>query len=94
MKRVVVIYDVGDDRRRLRLARSLQARGLARVQRSAFTGVMRPGDARELERLARAVVDLERDVVHIIPVSPADWKNVIIVGVEWGRAHVKGATII
>ena len=94
MKRVVVIYDVSDDRKRLRLARSLQSRGLARVQRSAFAGVMRPGDARELERLARSIIDVERDVVHIIPVSPVDWQHVIVVGVEWGRSSVKGATII
>jgi len=94
LKRVVVIYDVSNDKRRLRLAKSLQARGLSRVQRSAFFGVIRPGDARELARLARVLVDPKNDVVHIIPVGLADWKNMIVIGVEWGREHVKGATII
>lgn len=94
MVRVMVVYDVSDDRRRLRLARTLERWGLARVQRSAFTGSIQPGRLKDLERLVRAIIDPATDVVHILPVQDQDWRRLRVVGRPWGEARVSGATLL
>ncbi len=92
--RVMVVYDVSDDKRRLRLARTLERWGLARVQRSAFTGVLQPGRIKDLERLVRAIIDPSTDVVHILPVQDQDWRRVRVIGRQWGEASVRGAALL
>ncbi|MEB3774701.1 MAG: CRISPR-associated endonuclease Cas2 [Desulfurococcales archaeon] len=92
--RVMVVYDVSDDKRRLRLSRTLERWGLARIQRSAFTGVLQPARVRDLERLVRTIVDPSTDIVHILPVQDQDWRRVRVIGRQWGESIVHGATLL
>lgn len=91
---VLVIYDISDDAKRLRVARLLQRWGLTRIQRSAFTGSMMPSRMRDLERAIRAHVDEETDVVHIVPLQARDWARKAVIGTPWGEASVQGASIL
>lgn len=91
---VLVIYDISDDAKRLRVAKLLQRWGLSRIQRSAFTGTMIPSRIRDLERAVRSHVDEETDVVHIVPLQERDWARKTVIGTPWGETSVQGASIL
>ena len=91
---VLVIYDISDDGKRIRVARLLQRWGLTRIQRSAFTGLLTPSRLRDLEREIRRHVDEDTDVVHIVPVPRGSWERKRVIGTPWGEARVQGATVL
>ena len=80
--RVLVAYDISDNFRRQRFAEWLLARGFSRIQRSVYVARGGIALARDVERMARRVVDRERDVIHIILVQDLEWDRRIVVGVE------------
>jgi len=92
--RVMIVYDVSDDRRRLRLSRTLERWGLARIQRSAFTGILQPSRVRDLERLIKTIIDPTTDIVHILQIQDQDWRRTRVIGKQWGEANVHGATLL
>ncbi len=53
---VVVVYDISDDRLRLRVAKFLSRMGLSRVQRSVFTGLLGRSGPASLEAGLRRVL--------------------------------------
>jgi len=67
--RLVVIYDISDDRDRLRVSDSLKGLGLVRVQRSAFVGRGGLALAKDVVRVTRRYVRGEQDslVVFVVP---------------------------
>lgn len=75
---VVVAYDIGDNRRRLRVARKLY-RGLERVQRSVFEGEI---PARRLERLVGEVIPLleEQDSLRVYPLCRVCRRRIQVYG--------------
>ena len=93
---VLVVYDVSDDGNRRRLAATLEAWGLYRIQRSAFVGRLQWARARDLAALAARIVDPGSDVVHLVPVRWEDWARALVVGTpRWGVvAGVEGARIL
>jgi len=92
--RFVVVYDISDNSARARVARTLEAWGLGRVQRSAFVGRMQRARARDLARLLAGMIDGETDVVHIIPVPHHEWSRTIILGTPWGERRVQSAALL
>ncbi len=95
MPYIVVVYDVSDDGRRLRLSRTLEAWGLSRIQRSAFTGRMQPSRARDLAAAVARRVDEGEDVVHIFQVQPQEWRKTIVIGTpRWGPRAVQGVVLL
>ncbi len=92
---LLVVYDVSDDARRQRLARTLEAWGLARIQRSAFVGRLTAARARDLARLTEKIIDVDTDVVHMVHVQDWEWRSAIVVGTpRWGPGRVEGVKLI
>ena len=84
MVRVLVVYDISDDRDRLKVARTLEAWGLSRIQRSAFTGMLQRARMRDLARRISWIIDEDTDVVHIVPLQPGEWEKTIVLGMpKW-----------
>lgn len=93
--RVVIVYDISDDGKRFKVARVLEQWGLARIQRSAFTGYLQVARVRDLARKLEAMIDFDSDVIHIIPVQPQDWARVIVLGKPyWVAGRVEGAHVL
>ncbi|MDI6718586.1 MAG: CRISPR-associated endonuclease Cas2 [Methanomicrobiales archaeon] len=63
----LVVYDIHDDSRRLRLSRLLQRYGLTRVQYSAFRGDTNPHDRMVLAKKMAPFVKDDNDSVFLIP---------------------------
>lgn len=80
--KLLVVYDVSDNEKRLKLANSLKKHGLKRIQRSAFEGDIDSQRLKDLVRAVRNIVDVNTDVVHIIPLGIRDWENRIVIGKE------------
>ena len=93
--RYVIVYDISDDGKRLKVAKVLEQWGLARIQRSAFTGSLQASRARDLARRLELIIDVDSDVVHIIPVQPQDWAKVIVLGKPyWVAGRVEGVELL
>ncbi len=82
--RVLVAYDISDNFRRQRFADWLLAKGFSRIQRSVYVARGGVALARDVERMAKRLIDPSRDVVHIILVQDLEWDRRIVVGVEGG----------
>ncbi|MCE4611994.1 MAG: CRISPR-associated endonuclease Cas2 [Desulfurococcales archaeon] len=92
---LLVVYDVSDDVKRQRLARVLEAWGLARIQRSAFVGRLSHARARDLARLVERIIDPETDVVHMVRLQDWEWRSAIVVGSpRWGPGRVEGVKLL
>ncbi|MFZ8794874.1 MAG: CRISPR-associated endonuclease Cas2 [Acidilobaceae archaeon] len=93
--RYVIVYDISDDGKRLKVAKVLEQWGLARIQRSAFTGSLQASRVRDLARRLELIIDVDSDVVHIIPVQPQDWAKVIVLGKPyWVAGRVEGVELL
>ena len=77
---LVVFYDIGDDRRRLRVARLLESLGLVRVQRSVFIGRGGFAKARDVVRAASRLIDGGRDSVAAVVVPEDYGRRVLVAG--------------
>ncbi len=75
MVRVVVVYDISDDGKRARLAGQLKRLGLARIQRSAFTGRLDSSRLKDLYRVCSRYADEPRDVIHVFTLCGYDWSR-------------------
>jgi CRISPR-associated protein Cas2 len=75
MVRVVVVYDIHDDEKRLRLASRLKSIGLSRIQRSAFAGLLDSQRLRDLYRICESFATDERDVIHVFTLCGYDWSR-------------------
>ena len=85
MARIIVVYDVSNDKARQRLAEALMRHGLKRIQRSAFAGSLPASKLKDVARDAERIIDESRDVVHIIPLSDREWDNRVVLGKPlWG----------
>ncbi len=89
MPKVVVVYDISDDQNRLKVARYLQAKGLSRIQRSAFVGSLQGGMIKDLTRRLSRMIDFRTDVIHIFSLQPIEWDRRIVLGTpKWGEKSV------
>ncbi|QXJ32130.1 CRISPR-associated endonuclease Cas2 [Saccharolobus shibatae] len=80
--KLLVVYDVSDDSKRSKLANNLKKLGLERIQKSAFEGDIDSQRIKDLVRVIRLIVDINTDIVHIIPLGIRDWERRIIIGKE------------
>ncbi len=64
---LVVVYDISSNTRRKRLSDYLKSKGLSRLQRSMFLGNPSPMTVKDVYRAIPRFIDLETDIVHIIP---------------------------
>ncbi|MEN2999479.1 MAG: CRISPR-associated endonuclease Cas2 [Acidilobaceae archaeon] len=85
--KTVIVYDISDNDRRLKVARLLEAYGLSRIQRSAFVGNAQLARARDVARKLESMIDEESDVVHVFFLQPQDWGRTIVIGKpHWVRS--------
>ncbi len=95
MVKVLVVYDVSDDRDRMNVSRTLQKWGLSRIQRSAFAGNLLRARVKDLARKLEKLIDTKTDIIHIFTLTPIEWNNAIIIGKPlWLRAQVAAFEII
>ncbi len=79
---LLVIYDISDNNKRVRVANTLKRYGLSRIQRSAFKGNLDSQRVKDLLRAIRSDVDVNTDVVHVIPLDPRNWETRVVIGSE------------
>ena len=92
---LIVVYDIGDNRKRQAFAEKLQYLGLARVQRSVFVGKGGSGLAKDIMRIAQRLIDPKNDSVIIFIVPGEAIRKAMIVGTPWGEPHdIQAVTII
>ena len=90
----LIVYDIGDDRVREKFSKTLMHWGLRRIQRSAFIGNIVKARARDMARYASTMISLEQDIVHIIPIDKALWREAFVVGTSrWSGGLEKDAVI-
>ena len=93
--KVIVMYDISDDRIRELLANRLQRLGLTRVQRSVFVGWGSSQKIKDIERLASRLIDPRTDVVHIVPIDESYWRRVKVIGTPYGsRRTLRVVTVV
>jgi CRISPR-associated protein Cas2 len=76
---VVVVYDIPDDKRRLRLANFLEGHG-RRVQYSVFECFMELEEMRELHKRVETQINLDEDNVRFYWLAPEAVKNSLTLG--------------
>src|SRR4051794_36710044 len=75
-----VLYDIGDDRRREKAARSCLQAGLYRVQQSVFLGTLANNRRDELVVVLEGLIDADRDSVYAFPMCRPDFARVVLLG--------------
>jgi CRISPR-associated protein Cas2 len=83
-QRTLVIYDVEDDRARLRVARACRDYGLTHVQYSAFSGPLSSVRRRELCVRLEAALGEARGRVLVVPVCARDEATTRSIGTPSG----------
>lgn len=78
MLRVLVIYDISDDKARHRISETCLDYGLDRQQYSVFTGLLKPTHVRELAKTLKRVT--RQGQVIVLPVAADDWERRTIIG--------------
>lgn len=73
MLRVIVTYDIPNDKARRKVSECCLDYGLDRQQYSVFTGRLKPIHVRALAKALRA--HIEAGHIMIIPVSSDDWEK-------------------
>lgn len=94
MPRVIVVYDVSDNRRRLELANMLKSYGLVRVQRSMFLGKVSSQTLKDIVRKASRIIDKQTDVVHVIPITIYAYQHMKVIGTPLASIEEKGVEVV
>ena len=88
---VVVSYDVVDDRRRLKVMKTLEGYG-RRVQYSVFECELRPADLIELKARLNQLIQKEEDDVRLYPLCENCLGKVVTLGKA--RLHRRKAFVV
>ncbi|MER3415862.1 MAG: CRISPR-associated endonuclease Cas2 [Gemmataceae bacterium] len=83
-----VVYDIGDDRRRTKIAKRCLDFGLYRVQKSVFCGDVDPNRIEEIILFSSQLLDLTSDSVYVFRMCREDFDQVRIVGQGFDRREV------
>jgi len=81
---LIVVYDISNDKVRLRVANKLKYFGLTRVQRSAFVGRGGLALAKDVVRASGKLIDHETDSVIVFVAPDKSVKQALIVGTPLG----------
>lgn len=94
MPRVIVVYDISNDRKRLELASALKSYGLVRVQRSMFIGRVSSQTLKDIVRKADKIIDKEHDVVHVIPITIYAYQHMKVIGTPLASLEDRGVEVV
>jgi CRISPR-associated protein Cas2 len=73
--RVLVIYDIANDRARLKVADACEDFGLDRIQFSAFSGELSRTHQESLMQRVRKLIEEVGGSVWLLPVAANDWEK-------------------
>jgi CRISPR-associated protein Cas2 len=73
--RILLIYDIVDDRRRTKIADACLDYGLDRVQMSAFTGLLNRSHQEELMLRIDTVLGDSEGKIHLYPIDQKAWER-------------------
>lgn len=76
---VVIAYDINEDRRRARVAATLQVWG-DRIQRSVFVCTLDHAQLTDLTQRVSAMIDPDTDAVHVFRQCATCWDDVGVLG--------------
>ena len=79
MLRVLVIYDISDDKKRRKVSETCLDYGLDRHQYSVFSGLLKPTHLRELAKVLRPFAKDDGQIA-LIPVAADDWDRRVEIG--------------
>ena len=77
---VWVLYDISDDKVRLKVAKSCKKAGLVRVQKSIFLGKIKWSRFDELAEMFDEQIDQDTDKVYLFPFCQEDFKQIRVLG--------------
>lgn len=75
-----VMYDIVNDKTRLRVAKSCEKAGIYRVQYSVFLGNINKTKRKELTSQIEGLINPEIDRVYIFPMCNDDFQNCELMG--------------
>jgi CRISPR-associated protein Cas2 len=78
----LVIYDITEDDLRLAVAKFLKAKGLKRVQKSAFAGPLSSSQRADVIAGLRKLVSGAKANVQLYPLSEASFRQRVTIGTE------------
>jgi CRISPR-associated protein Cas2 len=90
---VWVIYDISDDKKRNRVAKLCKAKGLERVQKSAFLGRLANNRMDEFALQCEEIIDPETDSVYLFPLCSEDFRKVKTIGLAFDPRYVNDEVI-
>jgi CRISPR-associated protein Cas2 len=90
---VWVIYDISDDKKRGRVAKLCKAKGLQRVQKSAFLGKLPHNRIDELAIQCGEIIDTDTDSVYLFPLCSDDFRRVKTLGLAFDKKYVNDEVI-
>lgn len=90
---VWVIYDIVDDKKRGRIAKTCKNKGLYRVQKSAFIGTLNRNQIDELKMICVNLIDPNVDSVYIFPMCEDDFKKVKLLGQAFDKKLVSAEVL-
>jgi CRISPR-associated protein Cas2 len=85
---VWIIYDIVEDKKRNKIAKTCKDKGLYRVQKSAFLGTLNKNQIDELKIMCEDIIDREVDSVYIFPMCEDDFKKVKLLGQAFDKKLV------
>jgi len=85
---VWILYDIGDDTSRTKVAKICKQYGLSRVQYSVFLGRMERNRLDELGEVCRELIDEDEDRVYIFPFSQDDFREIKMLGQAFDKRYV------
>mgnify|MGYP001590674304 CR=1 FL=1 len=92
-KLVWIIYDIVDDKKRTKIAKSCKDKGLYRVQKSAFLGTLNKNQIDELKMICEDMIDPDVDSVYIFPMCEDDFKKVKLLGQAFDKKLVSAEVL-
>jgi len=87
-KLVWIIYDIKEDKKRTRIAKTCKNKGLYRVQKSAFLGTLNKNQIDELKIMCEDIINPDEDSIYIFPMCEDDFKKVKLLGQAFDKKLV------
>ncbi len=85
---VWVVYDIGSDKIRTRLAKICKKKGLERVQKSVFLGTLNRTEIEEVALIFKETIEQSEDSVYIFPMCRDDFGKTRLIGRAFDRDRV------
>lgn len=88
MTMVWVVYDIGDNNARKKVARICLDKGLYRVQKSVFLGNLNANERDSLAIECEEEIDTDVDSVYVFPMDDDSFKKVKLLGQAFDKELV------